>query len=525
MNTKLTRYRWLFCSLYQYADSGYAYRTHFFPTNPGVDGVRAEPVTITLRKQGTAETLTVTITPQSTVGLPPNQIVLDGTTNPNPPTPPPPTTTNYGSPDGYLDYPNAAQAAENPRPTALAGWAADRNQPNVSIPIDIFVDGTNVATITANGNRPDVGQAIGDNGLHGYRWDIPAQYRSGARTFAVRYGSNAAQLINSPRTIDFGGTPPPPPPTGTPAWAQGFESGYTYESGSRNFTVYANTNAANVEVALNQAGASGAGWQSGEFYGLPAQSGNGYSHRREFNPLSAGQGGVSGAALTLAFRIDSGNGADGVKTDTFEPVLATSPRPTDPVRVYPTKPVAPSVMPQTATVDQSYSFTVPAFTDDPFNLPLTYTGGGLPGLAFNGSNRVISGTPTQAGPYNIGITARNRFGRTTTLVIGFTVNPVNVTPPNTCNYTGRILISESTNPLMLQIAVDVSDGTFTLANIVGPTSADGQILYHIDERDWVSSLSGLRFPQGFPLLIAVWDVLLDRKRTDRPHGEQRIVVY
>ena len=67
----------------QYADSGYAYRTHYFPTNPGVDGVRAEPVIITLRKQGTQETLTVTITPQSTVGLPPNQILLDGGTTPH----------------------------------------------------------------------------------------------------------------------------------------------------------------------------------------------------------------------------------------------------------------------------------------------------------------------------------------------------------------------------------------------------------------------------------------------------------
>lgn len=73
----------------------------------------------------------------------------------------------------------------------LAGWAADRNQRNVSIPVDIFVDGTKVVTTTATGNWPDVGQCIGDNGLHGYWWEIPAQYRSGAQTFAVRYGGSA----------------------------------------------------------------------------------------------------------------------------------------------------------------------------------------------------------------------------------------------------------------------------------------------------------------------------------------------
>ncbi len=572
----------------QYADSGYGYRTHYFPTNPGVDGVRAEPVTITLRKQGTQETLTVTITPQSTVGLPPNQIILDGGGTPT--QPPPPTTTTYSFPDGYLDYPTAAEAAGSPRPTALAGWAADRNQRNVSISVDIFVDGTKVATLIANGNRPDVARSVGDNGLHGYFWNIPAQYQSGARAFAVRYGGNAAQLINSPRTIDFGGTPPT---TGPPTVSQvppdqdattnapfdyiipattfsnaggggltytvtNLPAGLSFNAGTRRITgtptasfdgritvraTNANGQSAStgfqlrvsvlrtvqrmtianygptgvivvaysfsaVEYLLEGPGGYSSGWQPQEVFEYQGDDLLYYNTRRVFSRSFAN------GPYTAYVRVVNNDATR--KSQQFTIGSPTGNR----------APVAPPVPGQVLVVNTAYTFTVPAFTDDD-NDVLSYSASGLPGwLSFNSGTRLLSGTPPAAATFSITITANDGRGGVTPLVIGFTVNSSTVTFNNTCNYTGRTFISESTNPSMLQIAVsDVRDGTFTLANTLSPTSSYGQISYHIDERDWVSTLNGLRFPQGFPLLIAVWDVSADKKRSGRPHGEQRIVVY
>jgi hypothetical protein len=91
-------------------------------------------------------------------------------------------------------------------------------------------------------------------------------------------------------------------------------------------------------------------------------------------------------------------------------------------------PVAPAVSPLTATVNEAYtSGALPAFTDAE---PLTYGLTGLPAnLSFNGTTRVVSGTPTIAGTFLLNYTAND--GTTTsstsvTLVVtgGPTPTPV-----------------------------------------------------------------------------------------------------
>ncbi|KAA9353477.1 T9SS type A sorting domain-containing protein [Larkinella humicola] len=67
-------------------------------------------------------------------------------------------------------------------------------------------------------------------------------------------------------------------------------------------------------------------------------------------------------------------------------------------------PVAPSVAPLSATVNEAYtSGALPAFTDSE---PLTYGLTGLPAnLNFDGTTRVVSGTPTVAGTFLLNYTA------------------------------------------------------------------------------------------------------------------------
>src|SRR5438105_9382524 len=49
----------------------------------------------------------------------------------------------------------------------IAGWAADLNNLNIPIHVSVFDGPTLLTTVLANVSRPDVGTAIGDNGLHG----------------------------------------------------------------------------------------------------------------------------------------------------------------------------------------------------------------------------------------------------------------------------------------------------------------------------------------------------------------------
>ncbi|WP_266362749.1 putative Ig domain-containing protein [Tellurirhabdus rosea] len=98
---------------------------------------------------------------------------------------------NYGQPDGHLDIAECGY---------IQGWAADRSRPNESIQVDVYINGQFVSKVLANQSRPDVGAALGDNGLHGFVYLLPAAYRSaGNYTIEVRYAGSSRHLHDSPK--------------------------------------------------------------------------------------------------------------------------------------------------------------------------------------------------------------------------------------------------------------------------------------------------------------------------------------
>jgi hypothetical protein len=139
---------------------------------------------IQLRYSGTTQTLT---------GSP--RTLQCGSSNP------PVNTRNTG----FFDYAGC---------DVLAGWAADLNRLNQSISVDVVEGSTILATALANASRPDVGGAIGDNGLHGFSIATPSALKNGtSRTVHLRYTGTTDPLGNSPRTIQCsggGGGPTPP---------------------------------------------------------------------------------------------------------------------------------------------------------------------------------------------------------------------------------------------------------------------------------------------------------------------------
>ena len=88
-----------------------------------------------------------------------------------------------------------------------------------------------------------------------------------------------------------------------------------------------------------------------------------------------------------------------------------------------TKPVAPALDNQTATVNMPFSYVVPAFTGTD---PITYKAIGLPQeLTFNAPTLTISGTPKSAGMVSVTIEATNAAG-TGTGQFTITVSPAPV---------------------------------------------------------------------------------------------------
>jgi hypothetical protein len=130
--------------------------------------------------------------------IPASQLYPPGTTPPPPPPPP-------------VLYEGRFEAADC---TALSGWAADRNRLNTSINVAIY-DGTNLlSSVPANLYRADIASYLGDNGLHGFSYAVPASLRDGqSHTISVRYESTTTNLTSSPRTITCAGATPPAAPS------------------------------------------------------------------------------------------------------------------------------------------------------------------------------------------------------------------------------------------------------------------------------------------------------------------------
>ncbi|GAB3993635.1 hypothetical protein GCM10028807_29400 [Spirosoma daeguense] len=147
--------------------------------------------------------------------------------------------------------------------------------------------------------------------------------------------------------------------------------------------------------------------------------------------------------------------------------------------------VANSIAPQSATVNQGYSFEIPAntFTDaeTPNNLALTVNG--LPaGLMFT-APATISGTPsTSAGsPYSVTVTATDPGGLAASTTFTLTVNPPSSTPGSNFAITGATLVNcSSLSPNRRAISFSpVYSGlngqqiTFSVVNELAPTTAAG----------------------------------------------------
>ena len=94
-------------------------------------------------------------------------------------------------------------------------------------------------------------------------------------------------------------------------------------------------------------------------------------------------------------------------------------------------PVAPAVSNLSGTTGTAFSTVLGPFTDANLDT-LTYTATGLPpGLSFNASTRVISGTPTTAGTYTVTYTANDGMGgiTSTSFQIAVAATPAPNQPP------------------------------------------------------------------------------------------------
>ena len=102
-------------------------------------------------------------------------------------------------------------------------------------------------------------------------------------------------------------------------------------------------------------------------------------------------------------------------------------------------PVAPGVGTLTARQNSAYSYTLPAFSDANGNA-LSYSVANLPpGLSFNSSTRVISGTPPTAGSWTVTYTANDGNGGLTNTTFTLNVQANNApTPPSVGAQTGGV---------------------------------------------------------------------------------------
>jgi len=109
-------------------------------------------------------------------------------------------TFNQAGSTGAVAY---AGSLDSTNCQTVSGWAADRSRLNVSISVSIYDNSTLLTTMVANQSRPDVGASIGDNGLHGFTYTLPASVRDGnAHSIHVVYETNyTSELYGSPKAL------------------------------------------------------------------------------------------------------------------------------------------------------------------------------------------------------------------------------------------------------------------------------------------------------------------------------------
>jgi len=108
-----------------------------------------------------------------------------------------PTSITCGP--SYIGYVDAANC------NTISGWAADRNRLNTPINVSLYDGSTLLTTVPANGSRSDVGNFLGDNGLHGFTIPTPASLKNNQpHSVSVKFESDSTNLSGSPRSITCG---------------------------------------------------------------------------------------------------------------------------------------------------------------------------------------------------------------------------------------------------------------------------------------------------------------------------------
>jgi hypothetical protein len=84
----------------------------------------------------------------------------------------------------------------------IAGWAANRNRLNAPVNVAIYDGQTRLQILHATDSRPDVGNYLGDNGLHGFNILTPLSLKDGvAHQVSVRFEGSDINLTSSPKSL------------------------------------------------------------------------------------------------------------------------------------------------------------------------------------------------------------------------------------------------------------------------------------------------------------------------------------
>ncbi|GAB3321592.1 hypothetical protein GCM10027299_16250 [Larkinella ripae] len=298
--------------------------------------------------------------------------------------------------------------------STLSGWVYDRNKVNASFTVEFFdgasiASGTPLGSVVANAFRQHLKDAGKGNGEHWYDFPIPDQIKDGQNhTIWARVQGSTYVLKWAPKTINCAGTGVPPtnqPPVAPAAPTLTATANTAYSNQLPMFTD-ANNDALTYTLS-----------------GLPAGLGFNAANRT----ISGTPTGAGGSTLTYS----ATDGKSAAVSISITLTVNTATPGNQP-------PVAPTVSLPTGTVNTAYNTTLPVFTD-PNGDMLTYTLSGLPaGLGFNASTRVIDGTPTASGTFNLTYAATDGKSSPVTRAITLTVNtsggPGN--PPPTGGFSG-----------------------------------------------------------------------------------------
>ncbi|WP_138992356.1 family 78 glycoside hydrolase catalytic domain [Larkinella sp. C7] len=273
--------------------------------------------------------------------------------------------------DGYLD---------KVRCDSITGWAWNRDRPNYAVTIE-FLEGPTVetaslvGTVVADVFRQDLKNAGKGNGAHGYRFKVPESLKDNQTHTIWGRAEGIYTLKWSPKTLtcESTGTPPPAnmPPVAPSIASLELTNGQSFSTTLAPFT---DADSDPLTYSL-----------TGSIPGLG------------FNTATRVLSGTPTTSGTFSLTYAANDGTASVAT-TVNVVVASPPVVNQP-------PVAPSPISVSATIGQLYTTTLAPFTD-PENDALTYAlSGTVPGLGFNASTRVLSGTPTTAGTFSLTYTA------------------------------------------------------------------------------------------------------------------------